>query len=120
MFQGKDLVMTTTSKKDYKEYKRWSQSGLDRIGQEGKDKMLEVYSEEMDRVNKQEDTNKINEVKSYFTQRDLIVKGKETGKIDNNMIKKMGSLPSKRPKNNKGWLRLWNRLNKKKTSKKSS
>lgn len=115
--------MTTTSKKDYKEYKRWSQSGLDSIGKVGKDKMLEVYSIEMDRVNKEEETNKVLEVKELFKIREQMNKGKilpETGKITNNIIKKLSLLPSKRPTNNKGWLRLCSRLNKKKTSKKSS
>lgn len=112
--------MTTTSKKDYKEYKRWSQSGLDRIGKEGKDKMLEVYSVEMDRVNKEEDTNKISEVKSLFSIRDLMNKGKDTGKLQNETIKKLGLLPSKRPKNNKGYMRLWNRLENPSSTKKPS
>ena len=45
----------TSKKGKIKQYKRWSTGGLDKIGKEGKDKMLVVYSEEMDRINKLEE-----------------------------------------------------------------
>ena len=112
--------MTTTSKKDYKEYKRWSQSGLDRIGKEGKDKMLEVYSKEMDRVNKEDEQGKITHVKHLFSQRDLLNRGKNTEKLHDVVIRKLGLLPYNRPKNNKGYIRLYKRLYKPAPTKKPS
>jgi len=115
----------TSKKGKIKQYKRWSTGGLDKIGKEGKDKMLVVYSEEMDRINKLEEQYTIDRVKKLYTIREQIVKGVDNkdikdffkGTETSKNLKKLGFLPDKHPTTDDGWIRLSRRLDSKITTK---